>query len=95
MRDLRSDYKDVASNILGEEKAGKLDMKAISGLMDSAEGKALLKQLSGPGGDALKKAAASAVEGDKGAAQRLFTSLMGSKEGQALAKQVMEIGKKK
>lgn len=92
---MQSGFEDVAKGILGEEKTKKLDLKALSTLMDSSEGKALLKQLSGPGGDALKKAAASAADGDKGAAQRLFSSLMGSKEGQALAKQVMEIGKKK
>lgn len=92
---MRSDFEDAAKSILGDEKSKKVDLKALSSLMDSPEGKSLLQQLSGPGGDALKKAAASAVDGDKGAAQRLFSSLMGSKEGQALAKQVMEIGKKK
>lgn len=92
---MRGDFEQTAKGILGEEQAKKLDMKALGTLMDSPEGKAILRQLSGPGGDALKKAAASAADGDKGAAQRLFASLMGSKEGQALAKQVMEIGKKK
>ena len=92
---MRSDYEQTAKSILGDDNAKKVDMKALASLMDSPEGKALLKQLSGPGGDALKKAAATAADGDKGSVQRLFASLMSSKEGQALAKQVMEISKKK
>jgi len=92
---VRNNFDQTAKSILGEENAKKLDMKALGALMDSPEGKSLLKQLSGPGGDALKKAAASAADGDKGAVQRLLSSLMSSKEGQALAKQVMDIGKKK
>ncbi|MCL2030278.1 MAG: hypothetical protein FWG93_01905 [Oscillospiraceae bacterium] len=92
---MKNSFEQTAREILGEETARKLDMKALGALMDSPEGKALLRQLSGPGGDALKKAAANAADGDKGAAQRLFSSLMSSREGQTLARQVMEINKKK
>jgi hypothetical protein len=92
---MKSGFEQTAKSILGEENAKKVDLKALSTLMDSPEGKALLRQLSGPGGDALKKAAANAAEGDRGAAQRMLSSLMSSKDGQALAKQVMEISKKK
>lgn len=83
----------AAQELLNKNK-GKVDLNAISSIMDSPEGKALLKQLSGSGGDALKKAAAAAADGDKGAVGRLMGSLLSSKEGQALAKQVMDISKK-
>ena len=84
---------DVAKGILGEDSKG-LDMKTVSALMESQEGKALLRQLSGEGGDALKRAAAAAADGDRGSVQRLLISLMSSREGQALARQVKEMGKK-
>ncbi|MDR1736593.1 MAG: hypothetical protein LBR85_06980 [Oscillospiraceae bacterium] len=91
---MKEGMEDVAKNILGEERARKVDLKAVAALMDSPEGKTLLKQLSGSGGDALKKAAACAVEGDTGAATRMMASLLTSKEGQALVKQVTAVGKK-
>lgn len=87
------DMSQAAQEMLNKNK-GKIDMESVSAIMDSAEGKALLKQLSGGGGDALKKAAAAAADGDKGAVSRLMGSLLSTKEGQALAKQVMDISKK-
>ena len=83
--------KEQTKTLLNHPKAKGLDMEKISEIMDSAEGKALLKQLSGRGGDALKQAASQAADGDTGAAGRMLTSLMSSREGQALAKQVMAL----
>lgn len=88
------DMETQAKNLTGAAKAKGVDLGKLAALMDSVEGKALLRQISGPGGDALKKAASDAAEGDGGAVGRLLSSLMSTKEGQALAKQVMEIAKK-
>lgn len=88
------DMESKAKNLMGSAKEKGIDMAKISQIMDSSEGKALLKQLSGSGGDALKHAAAQAADGDNGSIARLMGSLMSSKEGQALAKQVMELTKK-
>ena len=79
-----------ARDMLGSAKSKGFDLAKIAGIMDSAEGRALLRQLSGPGGDALKQAAASASEGDSGTVGRLMASLMSTNEGRELAKQVME-----
>ena len=89
-----TDMHQTARDLIDKNK-GKIDMKAISSIMESPEGKALLKQLAGGGGDALKKAAAAAAEGEKGAVNRLMGSLLSTREGQALTKQVMDITKKK
>ena len=86
-RNMESSAKDM----LGAAKSKGFDISKLSGIMDSAEGRALLRQLSGPGGDALKEAAARASEGDSGAVGRLMASLMSTNEGRALAKQIMEI----
>ncbi len=88
------DLESLAKSIAGE-KSSQLDLRAITAMVDSPEGKNLMKTLSGSGGDALKKAASAAADGDSGAAGRLLSSLMSSKEGQALAQQVMALGKKK
>ena len=85
------DYSSKAQDLLEKNK---VNMGTISAIMDSREGKALLKQISGGGGDALKKAAAEAAEGDSDAAGRLIKSLLSTKEGQALAGQVMKMSKK-
>lgn len=84
----------AAQELLNKNK-DKISMESIAAIMDSPEGKALLTQLSGGGGDALKQAAAAAASGDKGAINRLLGSLLSTKEGQSLAKQVMNISKKK
>ena len=86
------DIPPAAQELLSKHK-GKIGMEAIARIMDSDQGKALLKQLSGEGGDALKNAAAAAATGDKGAAGRLVASLLSTKEGQTLAAQIMEMVK--
>ncbi len=91
---MAKDFSAAAQALLGQSKNGKVNMQTVSAIMDSQQGKDLLKHLSGGGGDALKQAAAAAAEGDTGSAGRLLASLLSTKEGQALAKQVMEITKK-
>ncbi len=62
-------------------------------LLDTPEGKKVLQNLSGEGGDALKKAAGEAAKGDADAAKKLIMNLLSTKEGAALAKQIMELSK--
>ena len=87
------DMPQAARELINKNK-GKIDLDSISSIMESPEGKALLKQIAS-GGDSLKKAAAAAAEGDKGAVNRFLGSLLSTREGQLLAKQVMEISKKR
>lgn len=90
---MKGRYESMVENLMNKG-GGKFDMGTVSQILDSAEGKNLMRQLSGDGGDALKQAAAAAADGDSGAAGRMLTTLLSSKEGQALAKQVAEITNK-
>ncbi|MDR1693342.1 MAG: hypothetical protein LBR72_08295, partial [Oscillospiraceae bacterium] len=69
------------------------DINQISGIMDSPEGKALLGQLNGPGGGAMKDAASKAADGDTAALSELLRSVMATEEGRSVAKQVMSMKK--
>ncbi|MCL2082330.1 MAG: hypothetical protein FWH04_03715 [Oscillospiraceae bacterium] len=88
------EIKEKTQNLWNHPNAQGLDMTRVAQIMDSPEGKTLLRQLSGPGGDALKRAASQAADGDTGAAGRMLTSLMSTKEGQSLAAQAMALRNK-
>ncbi len=73
----------------GAKVAGNMDK--LRGLVDSPDGRALLAQLGGSGGNALKNAAAAAASGDKDAAARLISTLMSTPEGARLAFSLMSL----
>jgi len=72
----------------GAKVLGNIDK--LSKMLNGAEGKKLVEQLSGGGGDALKKAAESAATGDGDRAKNLLSSLLSTPEGAKLAKQIVE-----
>lgn len=80
----------MAKTMMGN-KTKDMDWNAISQLANSQEGKQLLNALAGRGGDALKKAAQNAAQGDKDAASSLIAGLLSTKEGADLAKKVMTL----
>jgi hypothetical protein len=87
------DVKNLTRDLLGAAKAKGFDTAQIDGIMYSAEGKAIMDQLSGPGGEAMKAAAAKAAEGDTAALSSLLGSLMATPEGRSLASQAMKMKK--
>jgi len=88
------DVNELTKNLMGAAKAKGFDTAQISGIMESPEGRSLMAQLNGPGGEAIKAAASKAAEGDTDALSSLLGSLMSTKEGQSVAKQVMGMKKK-
>ncbi len=67
----------------GARVAGNMDK--LKNFAASAEGQALLSQLGGAGGDALKEAARAAAGGDRDSAAKLVSTLMSTPEGAKLA----------
>lgn len=67
------------------------NMDKIKSFTSSAEGQDLLKQLSGSGGDAVKKAAAAAAGGDKNSAQRMISTLTSTPEGKQLIQSIAKM----
>ncbi len=87
--DMESTIRALLSTPQGAKVAGNMDK--LKGFVASAEGKALLQQLGGSGGDALKVAAQAAASGDKDAAARLVSTLMSTPEGARLAMTLMNL----
>ncbi len=92
---MSNQLESLARSFLASSKGSIPNMEKYMGILDSAEGKKLLQALSANGGDALKQSAQQAASGDAAATKRLISSLLSSKEGAALAAQVMAISKKK
>lgn len=82
----------LARALLASRDGGKIvdNLEKFQKILDTAEGKSLLANLAGNGGDALKKAAVDAKNGDKNAAKTLLTSLLKSKDGAALLSQIID-----
>lgn len=74
--------------MLDSQMAKGLDMKKLAQIMDSPAGKAMMRQMSGKGGDKLRQKAAGAAEGDASAISGMFSDLMSTAEGQALVEQI-------
>ena len=91
----KSDMDGILSALLSNPKGTKIlgDLDKYRKLLDTPEGKALLSQISGGGGDALKKAAHEASQGDSDAAKKLIGSLLSSPEGAKLAGTIMAMAK--
>lgn len=71
------------------------DLDKYKKLLDTPEGKALMSQLGGGGGDALKKAAQDASQGNTDSAMKLISSLLSSPEGAKLVNTVASMAKDK
>lgn len=87
-----SEMELLARALLASTDGGKIleNLDKFQKILDSAEGKKLLANLASGGGDALKKAAEQAKNGDKNAAKMLLTSLLQTKEGAALVSQIID-----
>ena len=85
--------KNLTRGLFDEAKSKGFDMSQVDSIMSSDEGKALMAQLGGPGGDAMKAAAAKAAEGDSAALSNLLTSLMSTPEGRSIAGAAMNMKK--
>ena len=82
----------LARALLASKDGGKIvsNLEKFQKILDTPEGKRLLANLAGNGGDALKKAAIDANNGDKHAANMLLSSLLKSKDGAALLSQLID-----
>lgn len=87
-----SEMELLARALLASTDGGKIleNLDKFQKILDTAEGKKLLANLASGGGDALKKAAEKAKNGDKQAAKMLLTSLLQTKEGAALVSQIID-----
>jgi len=84
---------EQARKLLQSDMAGDLELSKLSEIANSPAGMALRRQMSGAGGDKLRKAATQAADGDTAAVSQMLTELMSTNEGKALAEQVMEMKK--
>lgn len=89
----RSDMEGLVRALLSTPQGAKVvgNMDKLKGFVESAEGRALMQQLGGAGGDALKSAAQAAASGSKDGAARLISTLMSSPEGAQLAMTLMNL----
>ena len=85
----------IAKSFLESNKKGIPNIDKYLGIMNSPEGRLLLGALSEKGGDSMKRSAQKAASGDTDAAKSLISQLLTSSEGRELAKQVMDIYKRK
>ena len=85
---------EKAKELLNSDMARDLDLAKLSAVMNSPAGRALARQMRGPGGDKLRKATSEAAEGDTAAISQMISELMSTKEGKDLAGQVMEMKNK-
>ena len=85
--------KNLTKELLGEVKSKGFDMTQIDSIMYSQEGQALMSQLGGSGGEAMKEAAAKAASGDTAALSSLLGTLMSTPEGRSVAAQAMNMKK--
>ena len=90
---MSNNLNDITADLLSAAKSKGYDTNQINSVIGSPDGQALMAQLNGPGGQALKAAAANAAKGDTGALSGLLNTLMSTKEGRNVAKQVMGMKK--
>lgn len=91
----KNDMEGLVRSLLSSPQGAKVvgNMDKLRGFVESAEGRALMQQLGGAGGDALKSAAAAAASGDRDGAAKLVSTLMSSPEGARLAMSIMNLMK--
>lgn len=82
----------LARALIASSDGGKIlsNLDKFQKILDGPEGKKLLSNLAGGGGDALKKAALDAKNGDQNAAKRMISSLLQTKEGSNLISQIID-----
>ncbi len=90
---MATDFEALAKLLLARSQGGKGggDFEKYKEMLNTPQGKQLLAQLSGGGGDALKQAAGAAAQGDSDALRKMMTTLLSSKEGATLVKQAMDL----
>ncbi|MCL1819747.1 MAG: hypothetical protein FWG36_03715 [Oscillospiraceae bacterium] len=88
-----NNLESLAKNLLEKGKSSIPGLDKYMGILESAEGKRLLGQLSASGGESLTDAAKKAADGDSEATKKLIQTIMTSKEGRDLARQIMDMGK--
>ena len=90
---MSNEYEALARALLQSPQGAAVlkNFDKIQQLADKPESRNLMRLLSGKGGDALKRAAAAAAEGDKDVAMRLISVLLSTPEGTQLVKAITEI----
>lgn len=90
---MATDFEALAKLLVANARGGKGggDFSKYKDLLNTPQGKQLLQQLSGSGGDALKQAAGAAAQGDSDALKKLVSTLLSTKEGAGLIKQAMDL----
>lgn len=92
---MTNDMEILARALLSSKEGAKIlgNLDRFQKILETPEGKSLLGNLAGDGGDALKRAAESAKTGNKDAAKALLGSLLQTKEGAALVSQIIDLVK--
>jgi len=87
------DTEGLLRSLLASPQGAKIigNMDKLKSFVESAEGKALLTQLSAGGGEALKTAATAAISGDNDSSAKLVSSLMSTPDGAKLALSLAQI----
>jgi len=88
-----SEYESMARALMSSPQGVKIiqTLDKLSSMASSPSGRQLIAMLAGPGGDALKKAAAAANETDKDPARVLMSFLLSSKDGASLIAKIVEV----
>lgn len=92
---MANDMEMLARALLGSKDGAKIlaNLDRFQKILSGQEGKKLLAHLAGGGGDALKRAAESAKDGDTDAAKKLLSTLLQTKEGAKLISQIIDVVK--
>lgn len=90
--DMEALAKSLMNSVQGAKIAANYDK--FSQILSSPQGKKLLESLAGDGGDALKKAATDAKNGNMDTAKGMVSSLLSTKEGADLVKKILDVASK-
>lgn len=90
---MASDLENMAKMLLNSPQGSQVlaNMDKLRDYMNKPESKQLVSMLAGQGGDAIKKAAAAAADGNQDAAKRMLVSLLSTPEGAQMAKTLLDL----
>ena len=88
-----SDLEALARALINTPQGAKViqNMDKLADIVNTSEGREIIRMLGSDGGDALKKAAAVASGGDSDAAKSLISSLLSTPQGAALISKIVGI----
>ena len=90
---MANDYENMFRLLLRSKQDPKLagTLDRLGSLMDSAEGRNLMRLISSGGADVIKSASDAALRGDKMAAKAAMSKLLSTKEGMAFATKLADM----